>query len=147
MAFIKEMKFRISSVIDNLSPSGLPEGEPERTEICTEGFYKTDGRSAEITYSELTEGGKVVSTITADADCVRVTRRGAVDSDMIFREGAAHSSLYTVAPYSFDTEVRCRKIRNGLTGSGGRLDIFYDMSIGGAEKSVKMRVECALRED
>ena len=91
MAFIKEMKFTVSSVIDNLTPSGLAEGEPERTSIAAEGFYKISEESYEISYTETTEGGKVISTIIAGANEVRVIRRGAVDSEMVFREGESHS--------------------------------------------------------
>ena len=144
MAFIKEMKFTVSSVIDNLTPSGLAEGEPERTSIAAEGFYKISEESYEISYTETTEGSKVISTIIAGANEVRVIRRGAVDSEMVFREGESHSSVYTVSPYSFDTTVTCRKIRSTLTKDGGRLDIFYGMNIGGADKSVRMRIDCTL---
>ena len=144
MAFIKEMKFTVSSVIENLTSAGLADGEAERTAITAEGFYKINGETYEMTYSEKTEGGKVVTTIVASKDEVRVIRRGAVDSEIVFREGESHSSVYTVAPYSFDTTVDCRKIRFGLSNNGGRLDIFYGMNIGGADKSVRMRIDCEL---
>ena len=147
MAFIKEMKFNISSVIVNLTPSGLPDGTPERTEISVDGFYKINGGNYEIDYSENTEGGKVVSAIEVNGESVRVTRHGAVESEMAFTEGKAHSSVYTVVPYSFDTVVTCKKIRCGLDNNGGRLDIFYDMNIGGADKSVRMRIDCSPLED
>ena len=49
MAFIKEKKFRISSVIENLLPSGLFDGEPERTEISPDGFLKISEGEYEIT--------------------------------------------------------------------------------------------------
>lgn len=144
MGFIKEMKFIISSVIENLTPEGLSDGEPERTAITADGFYKINGDTYEISYTENTEGGKVVSTIVASKEEVRVMRRGAVDSEMVFREGESHTSVYTVSPYSFDTTVSCRKIRFGLTKDGGRVDIFYGMNIGGAKKSVRMRIDCEL---
>ncbi len=147
MAFIKEMKFKISSVIVNLTQSGLPDGAPERTEISVDGFYKINGENYEIDYSENTEGGKVVSTIEVTSESVRVLRHGAVESEMVFAEGKSHSSVYTVVPYSFDTAVTCKKIRCGLDNNGGRLDIFYDMNIGGADKSVRMRIDCSPAED
>ena len=95
-----------------------------------------------ITYSEMTEGGKIVSDITVKESSVRVKRVGAVESDMYFEEGLLHKSLYGVPPYSFDAEIMTRKIRNNLTRDGGKVDIFYNMKIGGAEKNVKMRIEC-----
>ena len=147
MAIIKEMKFKISSVIVNLNQSGLPEGTPERNEISVDGFYKINGEDYEIDYSENTEGGKVISTIEISSQSVRVVRRGAVESEMVFAEGKSHSSVYTVVPYSFDTVVTCKRIRCGLDNNGGRLDIFYDMNIGGADKSVRMRIDCSPAEE
>ena len=142
MAIIKEMKFYISSTIDNLTPSGLTDGEPERNDISVEGFYKISDDGYEITYSEQTEGGRVVSDIIITESSVTVKRRGAVDSEMVFSEGLLHKSLYTVSPYSFDAEVLTKRIRSSLTKDGGKIDIFYNMKIGGADKAVKMRIEC-----
>ena len=136
------MKFYISSTIDNLTPAGLTDGEPERNDISVEGFYKISDEGYEITYSEQTEGGRIVSDIIITESSVTVKRRGAVDSEMVFSEGLLHKSLYTVSPYSFDAEVLTKRIRNGLTKDGGRIDIFYNMKIGGADKAVKMRIEC-----
>ena len=141
MAIIKEKRFKISSVIENLSSDGLPGTDVEKTEITPEGFLKIFDTGFEISYMEMTEGGKVVSDIIITEGAVDVKRRGAVESDMHFAEGVSHKSLYTVAPYSFDSEIVTRKIRNNMTRDGGRVDIFYNMRIGGAEKSVKMRIE------
>lgn len=142
MSTIAEKKFRISSVIENLSPSGLVSGDVEKTEITPECFMKTDGAEYTVTYSEKTEGGVVFSDITIGENSVRVVRRGAIESDMLFEEGLLHKSLYRVAPYSFDVEVTTSKIRNNLTRDGGSVQIFYKMKIGGADKSVRMKIEC-----
>lgn len=142
MATITERKFRISSVIENLSEYGMAEGEAEKTEIVPDGFLKSDGEEIEITYSEQTEGGRVDSEILIYPEAVSVVRRGAVVSNMRFEEGLLHKSLYEVVPYSFDTEVFTKKIRNSMTAEGGRLDIFYTMKIGGQNKKVRMKIEC-----
>ncbi len=141
MAIIKEKKFKISSVIENLSPSGLAEGETERTEIMPDGFLKISNEEIVIMYTEDTEGGRVASDIIITENKVSVKRRGAVVSDMMFLEGESHKSLYQVPPYSFDTEIFTKKIRNNMTRDGGRIDILYTMKIGGAEKSVRMKIE------
>ena len=142
MAIIKEKKFIVKSTIENLSPSGVREGDVEETETAYSGFLKITEGELNITYTEMSEGGKVVSDITVGEDFVRVRRVGAVESDMIFKEGAPHSSLYSIPPYSFDARVVTKKIRNSLTKDGGRLDIYYNMEIGGALKYVKMRIDC-----
>ena len=142
MAIIKEKTVKISSVIENLSPSGLCEGDAEKSESIADGFLKISDGEYEITSSEMTEGGKLVTDIFIGADSVRVKRVGSIESDMLFEEGLSHKSLYSIPPYSFDAEITTKKIRNSITRDGGRIDIFYDMKIGGAEKRVKMRIEC-----
>ena len=142
MAIIKEKKITVSSVIENLSPSGAKEGEAEETCAVYDGFLKIYDNEINISYTEKSEGGKIVSDITVGESFVRVKRVGAVESDMIFNETAPHSSLYTVPPYSFDVTVVTKRIRNSMTKDGGRLDIYYNMEIGGAAKCVKMRIEC-----
>ncbi len=136
-----EKLLKISSVIDNLSDSGLTEGEPERSEITPTAVISSEDELIKIEYYENTEGGRVDSEITLEGKGVTVVRRGAVVSEMKFSEGLLHKSLYSVPPYSFDTEVYTKKIRNGFTAEGGKIDIFYTMKIGGQDKAVKMRIE------
>ena len=142
MAVIKEKKIVISSVIENLLPSGLSDGDHEKTETSADGFLKITDSEYIITYVEKTEGGRVSSEICITDGAVRVKRVGDIESDMVFEEGLSHKSIYTVHPYSFDAEVFTKKIRNSMTRDGGRVDIYYTMKIGGADKKVKMRIEC-----
>ena len=69
-----------------------------------------------------------------------MTRSGDVQSELVFIEGATTASVYRVGPYAFDAEVVASRIRNAMTEDGGRIDIFYRMKIGGAEKSVRMKI-------
>ena len=141
MAIIKEKKIKITSVIENLDQNGLTEGEPEKTETTSDGFYKIAEDSYLIMYSEQTDGGRVVSDIEIRDNFVSVKRRGGLESNLLFTEGESHKSLYTIPPYSFDVEIITKKIRNNLTRDGGRLDIFYTMKIGGQDKNIKMKIE------
>ena len=142
MAVIKEKKIIISSVIENLLPSGLSDGEPEKTEVSADGFLKISDGEYILSYVEKTESGRVSSDIFITDSTVRVKRSGDIESDMLFCEGLSHKSLYSVTPYSFDAEIFTKKIRKSMTRDGGRIDIFYTMKIGGADKKVKMRIEC-----
>ena len=141
MAVIKEKKIKITSVIENLDENGLSDGEPEKTETVADGFYKISEDSYIIMYSEQSEGGRTVSDIEVKGGTVSVKRRGALESDLLFAEGVPHKSLYSVPPYSFDVEINTKKIRNNLTRDGGRLDIFYNMRIGGQDKNIRMKIE------
>ena len=138
MAFIKEKKIHVLSEIENLLPSGAPDGELERTEASYDGFFKISEGEYEISYSETSDSGKIVSTIVISESSVKLTRRGAIESDITFCEGVEDKSLYSLPPYSFDMVITTRKIRNNLTRDGGKLDIFYSMEIGGAHKRIRM---------
>ena len=142
MAQIKEKKIKIASVIENFCSDGFAEGELERSESCSSGFLKISDNEYNLTCAEDTEGGRLVTDIVITEDTVRVKRVGAIESEMIFKEGMIHKSTYSIPPYSFDSEIMTKKIRNAMTSDGGRVDIFYNMKIGGAEKYVKMRIEC-----
>ena len=74
------------------------------------------------------------------ADRAEVTRTGDVVSALTFIEGKRTASVYRVGPYAFDAEVVATRIRNAMTEDCGRIDIFYRMKIGGAEKSVRMKI-------
>ena len=61
---------------------------------------------------------------------------------MHFADGVVHKSEYSVPPYTFDTVITTKKVRNNLTRAGGRLDLYYEMNIGGQDKKVRMKIEC-----
>lgn len=140
MPVIKQVYIKIESSIENLDPSGLPDGEAEKNTGYAGGFYHFCDGEILLTYSEKGEGGDVNSEILVKNGCVRVKRQGAIESNLYFEEGKTHSSLYSVPPYKFDASVTTRRIRLSLTEDGGNLDLFYNMRIGGADKSARMRI-------
>ena len=142
MAIIKEKTFKIISEIENYDENGNVWGECEKSENTCRGFLKITDEELVISYAEQNENGKTVSDITITKEGIRVKRCGALASNMFFSEGVTDKSLYEVVPYAFDVEIFTRKIRNSLTKDGGCIDIFYNMKIGGAEKSVRMKIEC-----
>ena len=137
---INEVKIKIESVIENLDSAGLADGETERTISECDGFLRfSDGESV-ITYSESGESGSVSSEIRYKDGEATVKRSGAIESEILFKEGLTHDSIYCVTPYKFDASVTTKKIRAQLDECGGRLDLFYNMKIGGAEKSARMKI-------
>lgn len=140
MKRISLARIKILSVIENLDASGVPDGESERDESEREGYYSFSDGEIEITYSDESEAGRAESVIAVNGETVKVKRTGSISSELIFEEGKSHSSLYSVPPYSFDATVRTKRIRRALDESGGRLDLYYNMSIGGADKSARMSI-------
>ena len=70
--------------------------------------------------------------------CLRALRL--LESSFLFEEGAVHTSLYKVPPYTFDAEIRTRKIRSALSEQGGTLELIYNMKIGGAVRATRMKI-------
>ena len=145
MSTENKAKITLTSTIDNLLDIGLPSGERETSESTATGTVISGTRGAIISFSEQSEGGEVKTKIEILASGIRVCRHGAIESDIYFSEGVAHRSVYSIPPYSFDANVFTRKIRGSIK-SGDKLEIFYDMEIGGAKKSVKMSLVCDVEE-
>ncbi|MBO7197115.1 MAG: DUF1934 domain-containing protein [Clostridia bacterium] len=131
---------KIESSIENLDLSGLPEGDVEKSRSFATGYYSYSEEKIALSYTEENEGGKADSEILICDGGVRVKRMGAIESDLYFKEGESHSSIYSVPPYKFDATVKTRRIRCELDENGGKIDLFYNMKIGGAEKSARMKI-------
>lgn len=137
---IKEAEIKICSTIENLDSAGLPMGESERTESCISGYFHVTNDEYFVTYSEEEEGRRTVSEIRYSDGRVTVSRKGAIESVLLFAEGECHTSLYKLPPYTFDAEVKTRRIRAVLSEEGGTVDLHYNMKIGGADKSARMKI-------
>lgn len=137
---ISKVKVKIESSIDNLDSAGLPEGDTEKNFTEAEGFFKYSENEAVLTYAEENEGGRAESEIIIANGCVRVKRKGAIESDMYFKEGETSLSIYSVPPYKFDMSVFAKRVRISLDENGGKIDLLYNMKIGGAEKSARMKI-------
>ena len=140
MIKITEVKIRIESTIDNLDESGLPIGDPERSVSEAEGFLRYEDGDATLTYREENEGGKADSEIICSGGRVTVVRHGDIESEMVFEQGARHSFIYSLPPYKFDAEIITKRVRAELNPDGGRIDLLYNMQIGGAQKATRMKI-------
>ena len=135
-----KLSITVNSVIDNLSDSGLPEGEPEINIFTTDGTLKLIDGGYLITFTEEQDSGSATTNLYVYEGGVRLVKSGAITSEMRFSEGEEFKTLYCVGPYSFDMTVRTKKIRNSVTECGGELQLIYTMNVGGQEKSVRMKI-------
>ena len=140
MPTINEAKIKIESRIENLDGAGLPEGDVERAEVETSGFYYYSDDAVRLTYTEENEGGRAESEIIWHGGALTVKRSGAIRSEMVFKPGEVHQSLYSVSAYSFDVSVKPRRMQVELDAGGGKIDLLYNMTIGGADKAVRMKI-------
>lgn len=130
----------VNSVIDNLTDTGLPDGDPEINIFTVEGIFNHYGEKNELLYIETNENDRTVCTLYTFSDKVILSRKGAVDCNLTFKENEKCETLYKVPPYSFDMTVTTLKIRNSLGELGGELQLIYTMNIGGQDKKVRMKI-------
>lgn len=135
-----KVKVTIESTIENLDANGLMDGDAEKSSTTVNGIYHYLGGDATLSYNETGEGGRSLSEIEYRFDAVRVRRSGAIESELYFKEGESHSSVYSIPPYRFDATVSAKRVRAELTESGGNIDLLYTMKIGGAEKRARMKI-------
>ena len=138
MADVK-LSITVNSVIDNLTDSGLPDGDPEINIFTTEAQLAVSERGMRLSFSETEEGQTTTSALYINDLGIRLVKRGAIESEMTFNEGETTTSLYRVGPYAFDIDVRTKRIRNAISENGGELQLIYSMNIGGQEKNVRMK--------
>ena len=138
MEKIYKVKINMLSII---STNGGLSGDTERSESDHEGdlAVSEDGK-LRLSYSERTEGGEVECEIHVLCGRVVVKRRGAIVSDMVFAEGKRNTSIYSIPPHSFDMTVECRHLKVKLGEREGRVDMLYNMEIGGEARSARMRI-------
>ena len=70
-----------------------------------------------------------------------VTRTGAIESSLFFKEGEISESLYKVGPYAFDSRIKAKKVRVTMDESYLSATVIYEMEIGGEARLVKMKIK------
>ena len=105
--------------------------EPDTIELVTEGPMEFRDGGWDICYeeSELTGLRGVMTTFRVEPGTVILTRTGALKSQMIFRQGQSHDSLYQMDFGALMITVCATSIFFDLTPEGGFIDLVYDIEI------------------
>lgn len=105
--------------------------EPDVIELVTEGTLEKQKQVWEISYeeSDLTGLEGVTTVFRVGPRGVSLKRTGRLQSQMIFREGVRHESLYQMEFGTLMIAVQAQKIRHELTEQGGTVDITYAIEI------------------
>lgn len=105
--------------------------EPDVIELVTEGTmeYLDGGWNISYEESDLTGLGGVVTTFRIEPEQVVLSRTGKLNSQMIFREGTTHDSLYQADFGALMISVTATKISADLSSEGGVIDLVYRIAI------------------
>ena len=107
------------------------EQEPEVIELVTEGTLErlTDGWRICYEESDLTGLEGVTTIFRVQSDRIVLTRKGRLDSQMVFQTGVLHESLYQMEFGTLMITVCATKIDWTITEQGGFVDLVYGIDI------------------
>lgn len=108
-----------------------PGQEPELIELVTDGILEkvNDGWIISYAESSLTGLEGVTTTFHLQDGCVTLTRTGKLQSQMIFRQGVRHDSLYQMEFGALMMTVCATHIDWKLSAEGGTVDLKYLIEI------------------
>ena len=112
--------------------------EPEIIELMTDGIMEFRDGGWDISYeeSELTGLAGVTTTFRVEPGKVTLTRKGTLDSQMIFQENVVHESLYQMPFGALMLSVKATQVFFDIVPDGGVIDLSYNISIENSEAGV-----------
>ena len=105
--------------------------DPDVIELVTEGTLQKRDDGWEISYEETELTGLTGATthFLLQPGVITLTRTGKLESQMIFREGVAHDSLYQMEFGALMITVCATRVSARLDESGGTVDLTYNIEI------------------
>jgi uncharacterized beta-barrel protein YwiB (DUF1934 family) len=105
--------------------------EPDSIELVTEGTleYRDNGWDIAYEESDLTGLAGVTTTFRIEQGKVTLIRSGKLNSQMVFKEGVSHDSLYQMEFGTMLMTVCAKKVSYDLTEEGGTVDLVYSIEI------------------
>ena len=112
--------------------------EPEIIELVTDGIMELRSGGWDISYeeSELTGLAGVTTTFRVEPGKVTLTRKGPLDSQMVFQENVVHESLYQMPFGALLLSVKATRVFFDIVPDGGVIDLSYHISIENSEAGV-----------
>ena len=112
--------------------------EPEVIELVTEGTMEFTNGGWDIAYEEtaLTGMEGVTTIFRVEPDKVTLTRKGALNSQMVFQQGVPHDSLYQMPFGALLLTVNATSVFYDIVPDGGVIDLSYDINIENTQAGV-----------
>ena len=112
--------------------------DPEVIELVTDGTMEFRDGGWDISYeeSDLTGLAGVTTTFRVEPDVVTLTRTGNLRSQMVFRQGVPHDSLYSMPFGAMLITVCARSLFFDIVPDGGVIDLSYTIEIEHSEAGI-----------
>ena len=107
------------------------EQDPEIIELVTEGTmdYRDGGWDISYDETDLTGLQGTTTTFRVEPQCITLTRKGPLNSEMVFREGVFHESLYQMEFGAMMITVCANRVDFEIGEQGGTIDLTYAIDI------------------
>ena len=111
---------------------------PEVIELVTDGTMEFRDGGWDISYeeTELTGLAGVTTTFRVEPDKVTLTRKGALNSQMIFQKNVVHESLYQMPFGALMLSVKATSVFFDILPEGGVIDLSYNIEIENTQAGV-----------
>lgn len=105
--------------------------DPDSIELVTEGVMEWNGDRCTLSYleTELTGMGSTKTIIQIQGEEVTLLREGEVYTQMVFRQGKRHLSLYNTPYGEMTIGVNARHVLVDMDEQGGDLELDYDIEM------------------
>ena len=112
--------------------------EPEIIQLVTEGTMEFRQGGWDISYEEsaLTGLEGVMTTFRVEPGKVTLTRKGALNSEMVFQQGIPHDSLYQMPFGALMLTVNATSVFYDIVPDGGVIDLSYMITIENTEAGI-----------
>ena len=112
--------------------------EPEIIQLVTDGTmeFRSGGWNISYEESELTGLAGVTTTFRVEPGMVTLTRKGALNSTMIFQQNVVHESLYQMPFGALMLAVKATRVVFDIVSDGGFIDLSYNINIENSEAGV-----------
>ncbi len=113
------------------SRQAYPGQEPEKMKLVSEGKLSFRDGGWDVSYEEsaLTGLEGVTTTFRVEPGKITLSRKGQLNSEMVFTEGKPHDSLYEMPFGALMLTVTAQRVMFDLTPDGGYIDLVYSISI------------------
>lgn len=127
-----------SMVLSICGTQYYPNQQPEVIELVTDSILEFRDGGWDICYeeSELTGMAGVTTTFRLEPGQVTLERKGKLSSQMVFRQGIPHESLYQMEFGALMLTVCAQMIEASIDENGGTVDLQYAIAIENSDAGI-----------
>ena len=118
------------AIISIIGTQKDPSGETDRVELVTAGQYGYENGESRFCYmeSDITGLSGTETSFTISPLGVVMSRKGSLNSELVFQPGKKHFFLYETPYGSATMGVDTRALRHSMNEHGGELELDYDIN-------------------